>query len=96
MSLDKEDKKIYKMLKKQLSSIYDIFESETFIASIYLLRYIDSGEIKYYQMYLEKMEKFSFEERKQVLLNVAANLSARKNKKQKEEHNKVKAKDKDG
>ena len=92
--MNKEDKLIYKTIKKQFDSILDIFESETFMASIYLLKYFESDDIKYYNTFLEKMNKFTIEEKKQVLLNVVNNLKEQ-NKNKNKKHNKVKVKNKD-
>ena len=90
--LSQEDKEIYRIIEKQVDGILDIFDSETFITSMYLLKYLDDGDIKYYNMFNEKMAKLNFEERKQVFINVIGNLKEKKNKKDNYKHNKVKVK----
>ena len=72
-----DEKEILKILRREAESIYDIFESDTFITTIYLLKYLDDGEIKYYNLFLEKMNKLSLEEKRQVFLNVISNLKNR-------------------
>lgn len=90
--MDKQDQEIYKTTKKQINSLNDVFESDTFIASIYLLHYLNNGNEIYYNLFLEKMEKFSYEERVQVFINVSNNLKEQKNKKDDKKHHKTKTK----
>lgn len=91
--LSNEDKKLYRVLEKQIDGIYDIFESTTFITSVYLLKYLSDGDIKYYNLFIEKMSNLNLEERRQVFINVLSNLKEQqKNKKENNKHNKVRVK----
>ena len=78
------------------STINSTINSKTFKTSIYLLKYIDSNEIKYWNMFYEMFEKLNFEEQNQVLTNVSDNLKTQKNKNDNNQHNKVKIKDNNG
>jgi len=82
--LTKDEKYVLEVIEKNIDSVFDILESDTFIASIYLLKYIDDGDLDCYNKFLELMAKFSYEERKQVYMNVFANLNNRKSKKEKD------------
>ena len=93
MSLRREERNLYRIIKKQFNSIYDVFESKTFLTSMYLLKYFESENIKYYNMFLENMNELSVDEKRQVLINVTFNLKEQqKNKNKDNKHNKVKTK----
>ena len=73
-NLSEEDKEIFKLLNNQLDNMQDVFKSDTFKASIYLLKYLSDNDIKYYIMFQEMMAHFTINEKKQVISNVIANL----------------------
>lgn len=90
----KEDKlkKIEELLSNKLDVnklLNDIFERKSFKASVYLIKYIDKSEEKYFNMFLEMFQSMSFQEQIQTLYNVSAYLEEQK---KKMEQDKVKVK----
>ena len=68
----------------------EIFESKTFIISMYLLKYLYDNDLKYWNKFIDEFSKLDYEDKIQVLMNVAGNLKVQK--KNKEEKPKVKKK----
>ena len=86
----KEENEVYEILEIELDNIKNIIKGDIFITSIFLFKYIDSLDNKYWIMFLHLFEKLSFEEQIEVLKNVSFKLKAEKNKIENNKHNKVK------
>ncbi len=78
--MNDEEKLVLDCVRKELASLYDIFESKTFITSIYLLKFLDDGDITYYNKYLMNMEKLNLTEKRQVFMNIIVNLKEKEKK----------------
>jgi len=75
MNNDKEQKELLKKTEKfVLKTFDDIFKSETFICSIYLLKYMNDKDEKYFNKFIAMFRKFTLQEQVEVLCNVRANL----------------------
>jgi len=74
--IDNKEQKEFLMRAEKLvtKTIDDILKSETFICSMYLLKYIYDKDERYFNRFIEKFSNFTPQEQMQVMSNVYANL----------------------
>ncbi len=77
MKGDKEQEEFLKRAENLVTkSIDKILNSETFICSMYFLKYIYFKDEKYFNIFMEMFKKLTTQEQIQVMCNVRANLVA--------------------
>ena len=74
--IDEKKQKEFLNKAEQLvtKTIDDVFKSETFICSMYLLKYIYDKDESYFNKFIERFSNFTPQEQMQVMSNVYANL----------------------
>lgn len=81
------DKLISKVFKENVEGMLDnIFESKTFLISMYLLKYIYDRDDKAFDLFIKEFKNLNYMEQIQVLVNVSENLKENKQKQKVKKH----------